>query len=79
VFRSALGTLPDQGLEFHADAGGRIFQKSHVAKAAVVLKDQNNSTIMEQILLVLVGAACISASGQKYDQLALTPPMGWNS
>jgi len=34
---------------------------------------------MKQILLVLVCVACISASGQKYDQLALTPPMGWNS
>ena len=43
------------------------------------MNDQNHSTIMEQILLVLVGVACISASGQKYDQLALTPPMGWNS
>ena len=34
---------------------------------------------MKRILLIIVGLACVSASGQKFDQLALTPPMGWNS
>jgi len=32
-------------------------------------------------LLLLTGAALLtlSVAGQKFDQLALTPPMGWNS
>jgi alpha-galactosidase len=34
---------------------------------------------MKRILLILTCAAGLSAHGQKFDQLALTPPMGWNS
>jgi alpha-galactosidase len=34
---------------------------------------------MKRILLLIAGLACVSAYGQKFDQLALTPPMGWNS
>ena len=34
---------------------------------------------MKRILLTLVCLAGLSAPGQKFDQLALTPPMGWNS
>ena len=34
---------------------------------------------MKKILLLLLCVAGVSASGQKFDQLALTPPMGWNS
>jgi alpha-galactosidase len=34
---------------------------------------------MKRILFILICVACVSAHGQKFDQLALTPPMGWNS
>ena len=34
---------------------------------------------MKQILLTLICVAGLSAQGQKFDQLALTPQMGWNS
>ncbi len=34
---------------------------------------------MKKLLLFIACAACVSAYGQKFDQLALTPPMGWNS
>jgi alpha-galactosidase len=34
---------------------------------------------MKHILFTLTCAACLSAQGQKFDQLALTPQMGWNS
>jgi len=34
---------------------------------------------MKRFLLTLTCAACLSAQGQKFDQLALTPQMGWNS
>jgi alpha-galactosidase len=34
---------------------------------------------MKRILLVLFCAACVSAQGQKFENLAMTPPMGWNS
>jgi alpha-galactosidase len=34
---------------------------------------------MKPILFVLVCVACVSAHGQKFEQLAQTPPMGWNS
>ena len=32
-----------------------------------------------KIILLLTCLACASACGQKFDNLALTPPMGWNS
>ena len=32
-----------------------------------------------KIILPLICLACASACGQKFDSLALTPPMGWNS
>ncbi|HTQ50886.1 MAG TPA: glycoside hydrolase family 27 protein [Candidatus Acidoferrales bacterium] len=31
------------------------------------------------ILFIIAGLTCFSACGQKFDNLALTPPMGWNS
>jgi alpha-galactosidase len=34
---------------------------------------------MKRMLLIIVCAGCLSAEGQKYEQLALTPQMGWNS
>ena len=34
---------------------------------------------MKRILLWIVCASCLSGYGQKFDGLALTPPMGWNS
>jgi alpha-galactosidase len=34
---------------------------------------------MKKILLIIAGLACVSAYGQKFDNLAPTPPMGWNS
>jgi len=34
---------------------------------------------MKKILFAIAGLTCISVFGQKFDQLALTPPMGWNS
>ena len=34
---------------------------------------------MKRILLIFAGLACASVYGQKFDNLALTPPMGWNS
>jgi len=34
---------------------------------------------MKQILLILFCAAAVTARGQKFEQMALTPPMGWNS
>jgi len=34
---------------------------------------------MKRMLLMLVCVVCASAHGQKFNQLALTPPMGWNS
>jgi alpha-galactosidase len=34
---------------------------------------------MKRILLTFACIVCASASAQKFDQLALTPPMGWNS
>jgi alpha-galactosidase len=34
---------------------------------------------MKRILLTLTCVACLNAQGQKFDQLALTPQMGWNS
>jgi alpha-galactosidase len=34
---------------------------------------------MKRILLLILTATCISAGAQKFDQLAQTPPMGWNS
>lgn len=34
---------------------------------------------MKCTLILLAGAACISAQAQKFEQLARTPPMGWNS
>ncbi|HTY88266.1 MAG TPA: glycoside hydrolase family 27 protein [Candidatus Acidoferrum sp.] len=34
---------------------------------------------MKRILFVILGAASLSASAQKFEPLALTPPMGWNS
>jgi alpha-galactosidase len=34
---------------------------------------------MKRILFLILCVAGVSASGQKFDQLALTPPMGWNS
>jgi alpha-galactosidase len=34
---------------------------------------------MKKILLIILCVAGVSASGQKFEQLALTPPMGWNS
>jgi hypothetical protein len=32
---------------------------------------------MKRILLTITCAASLSAHGQKFDQLALTPQMGW--
>jgi alpha-galactosidase len=34
---------------------------------------------MKHTLLILCCLACVTAHGQKFDQLALTPQMGWNS
>ena len=34
---------------------------------------------MKRILLFILCATCTTAFGQKFDNLALTPPMGWNS
>src|SRR5471030_1621374 len=34
---------------------------------------------MKKILLLAACVAGFNAQGQKFDQLALTPPMGWNS
>ena len=34
---------------------------------------------MKRILFILACAACVSAHGQKFEQLDLTPQMGWNS
>jgi alpha-galactosidase len=34
---------------------------------------------MKRILFIIFCVAGVSAPGQKFDQLALTPPMGWNS
>ena len=34
---------------------------------------------MKRILFIIIGLACAGAYAQKFDQLALTPPMGWNS
>jgi alpha-galactosidase len=34
---------------------------------------------MKKIILLLVCAICVSARAQKFDQLDLTPQMGWNS
>jgi alpha-galactosidase len=34
---------------------------------------------MKQIFCILVCVACVSAHAQKFDQLDLTPQMGWNS
>ena len=34
---------------------------------------------MKRILLFILCVTCTTALGQKFDQLALTPPMGWNS
>ena len=34
---------------------------------------------MKHILFIIIGLACAGAHAQKFDQLALTPPMGWNS
>jgi hypothetical protein len=34
---------------------------------------------MKRILLVISCAVCVSAQAQKFDNLALTPQMGWNS
>ena len=34
---------------------------------------------MKRILLIIACVTCLGAHGQKFDQLALTPPMGWNS
>jgi alpha-galactosidase len=34
---------------------------------------------MKRILSILACVACLSAQGQKFDELALTPQMGWNS
>jgi alpha-galactosidase len=33
----------------------------------------------KQILLMVAAFLILNASGQKFDQLAKTPPMGWNS
>ncbi len=35
--------------------------------------------IVKRILFAVICAACATAQAQKFDQLALTPPMGWNS
>ena len=34
---------------------------------------------MKRILFIIIGLACAGAHAQKFDQLALTPQMGWNS
>lgn len=34
---------------------------------------------LTQIIFALAGFACASLHAQKFDGLALTPPMGWNS
>lgn len=34
---------------------------------------------MKRILLLIACLACASGYGQKFEQIALTPPMGWNS
>jgi alpha-galactosidase len=34
---------------------------------------------IKKILLLIACGVCAGAQGQKFDQLALTPPMGWNS
>ncbi len=34
---------------------------------------------MKKTVVLITCLACASAYGQKFDQLALTPPMGWNS
>ena len=34
---------------------------------------------MKRILLFILCVTCTTAFGQKFDNLALTPPMGWNS
>ena len=43
-----------------------------------MLVETKNSNLMKKILLLLC-LACASAYGQKFPNLALTPPMGWNS
>jgi alpha-galactosidase len=35
--------------------------------------------LLKRILFIITCAACVSAQGQKFEQLALTPQMGWNS
>ena len=37
------------------------------------------STKLSIITIVLVQVACLNAFTQKFENLALTPPMGWNS
>ena len=34
---------------------------------------------MKRTLLFILCVTCTTAFGQKFDHLALTPPMGWNS
>ena len=34
---------------------------------------------MKRILFIIIGLACAGAHAQKFDQLALSPQMGWNS
>ena len=34
---------------------------------------------MKRLLFLILGLICAGAYAQKFDQLALTPPMGWNS
>ena len=88
--------------EFHADPGGRLFQKGNAAEAAVTnhrFNNQNIPTAMKRLIIILpliLLSACATrkpvaavvapvvpaapvAPGQKFNQLALTPPMGWNS
>jgi hypothetical protein len=84
----------DQGPGFYTDAGGNLCKKAlpqlqpatvvyiilrNIGNHLIIINDQNTPATMKRILLTIICAACLSAHGQKFDQLALTPQMGWNS